>query len=95
MTDDIYIDVPAMQNLANRLDTVYGRIGTVIKNLDAAKASLAEVWVDEGFEQFSTDYEKGSDNLLGMKVAIDSIEVMINQVCEEYQAADRTVLSLL
>lgn len=95
MTDDIYIDVPAMQNLANRLDTVYGRIGTVIKNLDAAKASLAEVWVDEGFEQFSTDYEKGIDNLLGMKVAIDSIEVMINQVCEEYQAADRTVLSLL
>lgn len=95
MPDDIYIDVPAMQNLASRLNTVYGKLGTVISNLDSAKAAISKVWVDDGYEQFNADYEKGIDNLLGMKVAIDSIEVMINQVCEEYQAADNSVMSLL
>lgn len=95
MPDDIYIDVPAMQNLASRLNTVYGKLGTVISNLDSAKATISKVWVDDGYEQFNVDYEKGIDNLLGMKVAIDSIEVMINQVCEEYQAADNSVMSLL
>lgn len=95
MPDDIYIDVPAMQNLASRLNTVYGKLGTVISNLDSAKAAISKVWVDDGYEQFNVDYEKGIDNLLGMKVAIDSIEVMINQVCEEYQAADNSVMSLL
>lgn len=95
MPDDIYIDVPAMQNLASRLNTVYGKLGTVISNLDSAKAAISKVWVDDGYEQFNVDYEKVIDNLLGMKVAIDSIEVMINQVCEEYQAADNSVMSLL
>lgn len=95
MADDIYIDVPAMQNLASRLNTVYGKLGTVISNLDSAKAAISEVWVDDGYEQFNADYEKGIDNLLGMKVAIDSIEAMIHQVCEEYQAADNYVMSLL
>ena len=95
MDDDIYVDIPSLRGLAEQLNAVYTRITNVITALDEAKVQLAKVWQDEVFNQFSSDYEKGIDNLLQMKVSIDAIERILNQACDEYQAADNEIMSLL
>lgn len=95
MLDDIYIDTPGVSNLAEQLNAAGRRLHEVTGALNDIKAQMTEVWQDEGFENFSVDYQKGMENLISLKAEIYTMEKILTQACDEYKLADDQVLALL
>lgn len=95
MCEDIYIDVPSLQGLAERLGAAANRVTEITTSLNDTKAQLSQVWQDEGFEKYAADYAKGLENLGLLHTEICGMQKVLNRACEEYKSADEQILQML
>lgn len=91
--NDILIEIPSMQSKASQLQALSKRVYSVAEKMVVIQTQLSAVWKDEGFEKFDSDFTSGINNILALQATVNSMAEVCNTVCDEYQAADNTILS--
>lgn len=93
--DNILIEISSMRSKAAQLQALSRRIYSVSEKMVVIKSQLSAVWKDEGFENFDSDFTSGINNILAFQATANSMAEVCETVCDEYQAADDKILSLL
>ena len=95
MGGEIFVEVAAIMDYAERLRAAAENLENVAEALDAARVDLKSAWIDVAFDSFNASFEEGINDVYFMISFACSMAESLEQVAAEYQTADEKVLSMI
>lgn len=75
------------------LSALYQRMFRLSRRLEEIRRFLGTYWQDERYLKYTRAYDDGLDHLDGLKVAVDAVQTLLEDVGTEYSAAENDLIS--